>query len=129
MYMISITKNATIRWGEVRLRIQARLCVMMFLQFFIWGGWFVTMGSFLAANLAASGGQIGTAYRTQSWGAILWHRHAGGLWLAGQVTDRYAIHGVHDWRSIWLVPAGVATLVFVAFALSFENESVRYDAA
>jgi nucleoside transporter len=52
-----------------------------------------------------------------------------GFWLAGLVTDIYVIGEVHDWRSIWLVPAGVAALVFVAFALSFRNESVRYEAA
>ena len=52
-----------------------------------------------------------------------------GFWLAGQVTDMYAVHDVHDWRSIWLVPAGVAALVFVGFALSFKNESVRYEVA
>lgn len=44
---------------------------MMFLQFFIWGGWFVTLGSFLAANLHASGVQSALAYSTQSWGAIV----------------------------------------------------------
>ena len=31
-----------------------------------------------------------------------------GFWLAGRVTDIYSINNVHDWRSIWLVPAGVA---------------------
>jgi len=50
-----------------------------------------------------------------------------GFWLAGRVTDMYAVHDVHDWRSIWLVPAGVATMVFLAFALSFKNENVRYE--
>jgi nucleoside transporter len=44
---------------------------MMFLQFFIWGGWFVTLGSYLAANLHASGAQSALAYSTQSWGAII----------------------------------------------------------
>lgn len=65
------------------MRIQVRLCVMMFLQFFIWGGWFVTMGSFLASNLTASGSQIGTAYSTQSWGAII------APFIFGLLADRY----------------------------------------
>jgi nucleoside transporter len=65
------------------MRVQARLCVMMFLQFFIWGGWFVTMGSFLASNLAASGSQIGSAYSTQSWGAIF------APFIFGLLADRY----------------------------------------
>ncbi len=56
---------------------------MMFLQFFIWGGWFVTMGSFLAANLGASGAQIGVAYSTQSWGAIL------APFIVGLMADRF----------------------------------------
>ena len=65
------------------MRIHARLCVMMFLQFFIWGGWFVTMGSFLASNLTASGSQIGMAYSTQSWGAII------APFIFGLLADRY----------------------------------------
>jgi nucleoside transporter len=50
-----------------------------------------------------------------------------GFWLAGRVTDIYSINNVHDWRSIWLVPAAIAALVFTVFALSFKNESVRYE--
>ena len=56
---------------------------MMFLQFFIWGGWFVTMGSYLAANLHASGAQTGLAYSTQSWGAII------APFVVGLIADRY----------------------------------------
>ena len=51
--------------------IIVRLSVMMFLQFFIWGGWFVTLGTFLGAAFSASGGEIGQAFSTQSWGAII----------------------------------------------------------
>ena len=63
--------------------IRLRLCLMMFLEFFIWGGWFVTMGSYLAANLHASGAQTGLAYSTQSWGAII------APFIVGLVADRY----------------------------------------
>lgn len=63
--------------------LNARLSLMMFLQFFIWGGWFVTLGTFLANNLGASGGQIGMAFSTQSWGAIL------APFVIGLIADRY----------------------------------------
>ena len=63
--------------------IRVRLCVMMFLEFFIWGGWFVTLGSYLATNLHASGAQTAFAYSTQSWGAII------APFIVGLVADRY----------------------------------------
>ena len=63
--------------------IGARLSVMMFLQFFIWGCWFVTLGTFLAANFQASGAQTGLAFSTQSWGAII------APFIIGLIADRY----------------------------------------
>ncbi|AOE61197.1 nucleoside permease [Pseudomonas corrugata] len=63
--------------------MNARLSVMMFLQFFIWGGWFVTLGTFLSSTLGASGGQIGMAFSTQSWGAII------APFVIGLIADRY----------------------------------------
>jgi nucleoside transporter len=50
-----------------------------------------------------------------------------GFWAAGRVTDHYAVAGMHDWRSIWLMPAGFAALIFGVFALAFRNETVRYE--
>jgi len=35
--------------------VQIQLSFMMFLEFFIWGGWFVTLGTFMGSNLNASG--------------------------------------------------------------------------
>jgi nucleoside transporter len=63
--------------------MKVRLSLMMFLEFFIWGGWFVTMGSYLGTTLSASGSQIGLAYATQSWGAII------APFIFGLIADRY----------------------------------------
>ncbi|WP_420581063.1 nucleoside permease [Reichenbachiella sp.] len=62
---------------------QTQLSVMMFLEFFIWGGWFVTLGTFLGNNLNATGAETGMAYSTQSWGAIV------APFIIGLIADRY----------------------------------------
>ena len=62
---------------------KSKLSFMMFLEFFIWGGWFVTLGTFLSNNLSASGGEIGQAFSTQSWGAII------APLIIGLIADRY----------------------------------------
>lgn len=60
-----------------------RLSLMMFLNFFIWGIWFVTMGTYLGTVLKAEGVQIGAAYGTQSLGAII------APFIIGLIADRY----------------------------------------
>src|SRR5580700_11918635 len=67
----------------MKFGIRVRLGLMMFLQFYIWGGWFVTLGSYLAANLHATGAQSALAYSTQSWGAII------APLFVGLIADRY----------------------------------------
>ncbi|WP_298311495.1 MFS transporter [uncultured Aquimarina sp.] len=63
--------------------IQFQLSLMMFLEFFIWGGWFVTMGIYLPNSLKTSGGEIAMAYSTQSWGAII------APFIIGLIADRF----------------------------------------
>src|SRR5687768_4623698 len=62
---------------------RVRLSTMMFLEFFIWGGWFVTLGTFLLNSLHTTGAQVGTAYLTQSIGAIV------APFIVGIIADRF----------------------------------------
>ena len=64
-------------------KIKIQLSFMMFLEFFIWGGWFVTMGTFLSQSFNASGSQLAQAYETQSIGAII------APFIIGLIADRY----------------------------------------
>jgi len=63
--------------------IRAKLSAMMFLQFFIWGAWFVTMGTYLSQTLHATGTQNATAYATQALGAII------APFIIGLIADKY----------------------------------------
>jgi nucleoside transporter len=63
--------------------MRTRLSAMMFLEFFVWGGWFVTVGTYLASDLGASGSQIALAALTQSLGAIL------APFIVGLIADRF----------------------------------------
>lgn len=63
--------------------IRIKLSLMMFLEFFIWGAWFVTLGTFLGSNLKASGAETAAVFSTQSWGAII------APFIIGLIADRY----------------------------------------
>ncbi len=56
---------------------------MMFLEFFVWGAWFVTMGTFLSQMFDASGAALAQAYETQSIGALI------APFIIGLIADRY----------------------------------------
>ncbi|GAA4339575.1 MFS transporter [Mucilaginibacter gynuensis] len=60
-----------------------KLSTMMFLEFFIWGGWFVNLGTFLIKNFKSSGTEVGTAYLTQSIGAIV------APFIIGLIADKF----------------------------------------
>lgn len=58
------------------------LSAMMFLQFFLWGAWFVTLGPFMSAR-GASDGDVGNAYSTAPIAAIV------APFFLGIVADRF----------------------------------------
>ncbi|MGI4738130.1 MAG: nucleoside permease [Janthinobacterium lividum] len=63
--------------------IRFKLSLMMFLEFFIWGAWFVTLGTYLLQNLHTTGTQVGVAVLTQSIGAIV------APFIIGLIADRF----------------------------------------
>jgi nucleoside transporter len=55
----------------MNLQIKARLATMMFLEYFIWGAWYVTVGTWLSTTLHFSGQQVGLVAGTTAVGAII----------------------------------------------------------
>lgn len=84
-----------------------RLSLMMFLEFFVWGSWYVTMGTFLGTNLLAKDQDISLAFATQSFGAII------APFLVGLIADRY-FHAQRILGMIHLIGAGLMYLLYSA---------------
>jgi nucleoside transporter len=63
--------------------IWTRLSIMMFLQFFIWGGWGFALGGYATETLGFSGGQLGWLYAVPALGAII-----SPLFI-GMIADRF----------------------------------------
>lgn len=63
--------------------VRIRLSVLMLLQYFIWGAWYVTMGTYLMASLKADAVQVGAAYANLSIAAII------SPFFVGLVADRF----------------------------------------
>ncbi len=66
----------------MKLNTRIQLSTMMFFQFFIWGCWYATMGTYLF-KIGFSGLQVGASFSTVNWGAIL------SPFIIGMIADRF----------------------------------------
>jgi NHS family xanthosine MFS transporter len=65
------------------MNIKSRLKVMLFLQYFVWGSWLVTLGAYMMKTLDFSGAEVGMVYSSKGIAAILMPG------LIGIIADKY----------------------------------------
>jgi MFS family permease len=69
--------------------------------------------------------KAGLKIQSQAQGMITMATYGIGMWigtlLSGYVKDHFTVNGTVEWRSIWIVPAGIAFAVLILFTAFFTD--------
>ncbi len=106
------------------LQMRLRLSVMMFLEYFIWGVWYVTLGTWLGQQLHFSGQEIGLAAGTTALGAMLSPFLVGLMadeWVATQrlLAALHGIGGVLLWVTSTQTAFGPVYIILLIYSLCY----------
>ena len=63
--------------------VRTRLSAMMFLEYFVWGAWYVTLGTYMVENLHSTGLQVGAAFSALAIATMI------SPFFIGMIADRY----------------------------------------
>ncbi len=90
------------------LKTRLQLSTMMFLQYFIWGTWYVTLNTYLGESLGFTGTQIGLCYGTFAISAMI------SPFFVGLIADKYfaterVLGAMHLLGAVLLIVASRAT--------------------
>ncbi|MEK5238753.1 nucleoside permease [Paenibacillus sp. FSL L8-0470] len=121
------------------MTMKTRLRIMNFFQFFIWGSWLVTLGSYMINTLHFTGAQVGLVYSAKGLAAIIMPSLAGiiadrwikanrlylifhglgaiSLFIAAQVSDPTTMFWVIFFNSVVYMPTSALTNVISYVAL------------
>ncbi len=93
--------------------IKSRLSILMFLQFFIWGSWYVTAGTYLLEKLSFTGIEVGMVYGSTAIAAIL------SPVLFGRIADQWMAM-----EKILFLLHGIGSIIMLA--LSFTHHFLYF---